>query len=701
MKLNLLKPTAIALLSLFAITSCVKDDDYEIPNPNGEKPLPPFSGKVVTFDVATAQATNTVVTYGADEAIEGYVISSDEGGNFYKKIYIQNEEKTKGVTVVINKSGLYTEFPLGAKVQLRLKGLTSQANNGGVDFGDGIYQGNNNRTGVGQMSEATYKKHLFEKGGTRKTLAELAKADTSINTLKVEANVNQLITLKGVHFKTEDVGKNMHQKANDTRQGTDYTLTDAQGNTIPFRTSRYAKFKDEKVPAGTLDVTGVLTKYGQNWQFMISNYADIVVVSGGTSTGTQTNTTVETIEASTATAASFVEGKKVKLHGNLTVEGTKAYILFSDGTKIQLYTRNFKNISNENKTNLKENGKEVTVTGTFGKFNNTLQISYEQDSDLVWGASNNNPNPPATVETVEASTATAANFVEGKKVKLHGNLTVEGTKSYIVFSDGTKIQLYIKNFKNLSKESKDNLKINGKEVTVTGTFSKHNTTLQIAYEQDSDLVWGSGNNNPQPPAETIEASTATVAVFEENKVVTMHGVLVSKGGKGYFKLGDGTLIQVYSSTKNINETKEKIAMGGYEVTIKGTFGLHNGTKQIQYTKAEDVTFGQAPATPTYEALDASTATIANYADGKYVKLTGTIITQKNGKYTDSYITLSDGNKIKLFPANSASISKAKTDSLKKDGQKVTVSGKFEDYIDNKGAKIYELIYIKDSDVEIQ
>lgn len=599
MKLNALKPTAIALLSLFAITSCVKDDDYDIPNPEGEKTLPPFSGQVVSFDTAIGKAVTNVTTYGADEAIEGYVISSDEAGNFYQKIYIQNEDKTKGVTVAINKTGLYTDFPLGAKVQLRLKGLTSQVNNGGVDFGSGIFQANNGRTSVGRMSEAIAKNHLFDKGGVRKTLTELAKADTSINTLKVEANINQLITLKGVHFKTEDVGKSMHQKANDTRQGTDYTLTDAQGNTIPFRTSRYAKFKDEKVPAGTLDVTGVLTKYGQNWQFMISNYADIVV-NGGTSTGTQTNTQTNT-----------------------------------------------------------------------------------------------------TVETIEASSATAANFVEGKKVKLHGNLKVEESRAYILFSDGTKIQLYTKNFSKISKENKDNLKVNGKEVTVTGTFGKHNTTLQIAYEQDSDLVWGSGNNNPQPPAETIEASTATVAVFEENKVVTMHGVLVSKGGKGYFKLGDGTLIQVYSSTKNINETKEKIAMGGYEVTIKGTFGLHNGTKQIQYTKAEDVTFGQAPATPTYEALDASTATIANYADGKYVKLTGTIITQKNGKYTDSYITLSDGNKIKLFPANSASISKAKTDSLKKDGQKVTVSGKFEDYIDNKGAKIYELIYIKDSDVEIQ
>ena len=607
MKLNLLKPTAIALLSLFAITSCVKDDDYEIPNPNGEKPLPPFSGKVVTFDVATAQATNTVVTYGADEAIEGYVISSDEGGNFYKKIYIQNEEKTKGVTVVINKSGLYTEFPLGAKVQLRLKGLTSQANNGGVDFGDGIYQGNNNRTGVGQMSEATYKKHLFEKGGTRKTLAELAKADTSINTLKVEANVNQLITLKGVHFKTADVGKEMHQKTNDARQGTDYTLTDAQGNTIPFRTSRYAKFKDEKVPAGTLDITGVLTQFGQNWQFMISNYADIVVVNGGTSTGTQTNTqtstTVETVEASTATAANFVEGKKVKLHGNLTVEGTKAYILFSDGTKIQLYTRNFKNISNENKTNLKENGKEVTVTGTFGKFNDTLQISYEQDSDLVWGASNNNPNPPATVETVEASTATAASFVEGKKVKLHGNLTVEGTKSYIVFSDGTKIQLYIKNFKNLSKESKDNLKINGKEVTVTGTFGKFNNTLQIAYEQDSDLVWGASNNNPnpQPPATVTEldASTATAADFQLNKVVKLTGTIKMINNRSTIVFTtDNTEIQL--TTKGYgslpDDFKTKISTEGKKVIVKGTFiefkDKKKGTvtKQLKYDSIDDVQF---------------------------------------------------------------------------------------------------------------
>ena len=231
---------------------------------------------------------------------------------------------------------------------------------------------------------------------------------------------------------------------------------------------------------------------------MISNYADIVVVNGGTSTGTQTNTqtstTVETVEASTATAASFVEGKKVKLHGNLTVEGTKAYILFSDGTKIQLYTRNFKNISNENKTNLKENGKEVTVTGTFGKFNNTLQISYEQDSDLVWGASNNNPQPPATVTELDASTATAADFQLNKVVKLTGNITIKNGRSAIVFTtDNTEIQLTTKGYGSLPDDFKTKISTEGKKVIVKGTFTqfkdnkKNTVTKQLKYDSIDDV----------------------------------------------------------------------------------------------------------------------------------------------------------------------------------------------------------------------
>lgn len=80
MKLNVLKNTAIAFISLCTVMSCVKDDDYELPD--NKKVLPAFAGRVVSFSDVASRTTATIKTYSADEAIEGYVISSDEGGNF-------------------------------------------------------------------------------------------------------------------------------------------------------------------------------------------------------------------------------------------------------------------------------------------------------------------------------------------------------------------------------------------------------------------------------------------------------------------------------------------------------------------------------------------------------------------------------------------------------------------------------------------
>ena len=217
MKLKRLLVAGSALaLGLLTITACVKDDDYDLPDLNKlKKDVPSFSGTVITFDQAIGKASSTVTTYTGDEAIEGYVISSDEGGNFYKKIYLQNAEKTKGISVAIDKSGLYIEFPLGAKVQVRLKGLSTQIANGGLEIGYSTYTNKSGRVSVGTMAQAVYSKAVYNLGETPKTIAELTKADASIDALKTEANLNQLITLKGVSFKASDVGKTFHLKANE------------------------------------------------------------------------------------------------------------------------------------------------------------------------------------------------------------------------------------------------------------------------------------------------------------------------------------------------------------------------------------------------------------------------------------------------------------------------------------------------------
>ena len=604
MKLNLLKPVAIALLTAFAITSCVKDDDYDIPDPNGKKPLPDYSGQVVSFANVLTKVTASVATYTADEAIEGYVISSDEGGNFYKKIYIQNADKNQGLSVAIDKSGLYTEFPVGAKIQLRLKDLTTQLNNSAIEVGYGTYTApKSGRVSVGTMAEAIYKKHLFDTG-ERKTVAELAKVSNSIQEVSTGAHVDQLITLKGVHFPTDAVGKTLYDKSNVLGGATNYKLTDANGKTIIFRTSSHAKFKDEKVPAGEVEVTGVLTKFNKDYQFMISNYADLVVKGGtstNTQTGTQTSTTVETLEASNATVADYVVGKTVKLHGTTVVKSGRTYIIFKDGTEIQVFSAKGVTISDAAKEKLATEGYEINVTGVFTDYalkNGTVvkEILYSKESDIEF------IKAPATITyvDVDATTATlASDYQVGKHVNLkNATLKVEGGKSYVVFSDGNKIQLYSPNLKSFSKDAQTKLGTDGQKLTsIKGKFEDYsvngNTVHQLVYAVEGDIVFGATPNIPE-----LNASTATVADFQIGKVVKLTGNITLKNGRSTIVFTtDNTEIQL--TTKGYNdlpdEFKTKISTEGKKVIVKGTFTQFkdkkkNTFKQLRYDSTDDVQF---------------------------------------------------------------------------------------------------------------
>ena len=609
MKLNLLKPVAIALLTAFAITSCVKDDDYDIPDPNGKKPLPDYSGQVVSFANVLTKVTASVATYTADEAIEGYVISSDEGGNFYKKIYIQNADKNQGLSVAIDKSGLYTEFPVGAKVQLRLKDLTTQLNNSAIEVGHGTYTAKSGRVSVGTMAEAIYKKHLFDTG-ERKTVAELAKVSNSIQEVSTEAHVDQLITLKGVHFPTDAVGKTLYDKSNALGGATNYKLTDANGKTIIFRTSSYAKFKDEKVPAGEVEVTGVLTKFNKDYQFMISNYADLVVKGGtstSTQTGTQTSTTVETLEASNATVADYVVGKTVKLHGTTVVKSGRTYIVFKDGTEIQVFSAKGVTISDAAKEKLATEGYEINVTGVFTDYalkNGTVvkEILYSKESDIEF------IKAPAAITyvDVDATTATlASDYQVGKHVNLkNATLKVEGGKSYVVFSDGNKIQLYSPNLKSFSKDAQTKLGTDGQKLTsIKGKFEDYsvngNTVHQLVYAVEGDIVFG---DTPVVQLPELNAATATVADFNKykDKKVKLEGTITVKGSSSFIVFTtDNTEIQLYATNTVFKalskETKAKLKTAGTKLIVTGTLGEHTNKnnviiKQIKYEKEADLDF---------------------------------------------------------------------------------------------------------------
>ena len=213
------------------------------------------------------------------------------------------------------------------------------------------------------------------------------------------------------------------------------------------------------------------------------------------------------LDAKTATINDYKDGKKVSLKGNITVKGTYSYIIFSDKTEVQIFAHKsiVENFSQETKKKLATQGQEVTVTGTFKDHklkNGTVikEILYEKEENLVFGSSSVTPPANDTVTELDAKTATVNDYVEDKKVKLKGVVSVKNNRTYLNFSDGTEIQVNVTGYTKLDQSIKTKLNTAGQELTATGTFKTYNNTIkQIQVASGSDLVFGNvvtqDNNN--------------------------------------------------------------------------------------------------------------------------------------------------------------------------------------------------------------
>lgn len=314
--------TIIKILVLsFLFTSCVKDTDFELPE-IGQN-APPFTGTIKSLSDVVAQSSTSVKTYEANDAIEGYVISSDEGGNFYQKIYVQTLDGSDAFTIAVEKGGLFGEYPVGTKVQVRMKNLSTVLINNKLEVGYEVYKNDF----VGKIPPGLYPQHIIVlKGGADPKM--LAKSSEDISELAKDENLNLLLTFKNVSFDKNAVGKTFHLKENDKIYGTNYNIFDANGNSVPFRTSRYAKYTTQKVPKELANITGILTKYRNDYQFLIRSINDIEIQEGttGNDPGSADAFTGKIIPLSELTA--MASDKEVKNYTeNSALEG---YVISSD-----------------------------------------------------------------------------------------------------------------------------------------------------------------------------------------------------------------------------------------------------------------------------------------------------------------------------------------------------------------------------------
>lgn len=283
MKTKIYFKTAIfAIAGFLTLGSCVKSDDYETPVVTCTNTLGNVNHTLAELSARAKQNATEADIIAEDFVVEGYVASTDVTGNIYKQIFIQDspENPTIGFEIDVDNSYLYTDWPVGAKVKLNVKGLVAVKYNGANKIGqfDPTYQGSGQ---VGRINPTKLSKYMARECGTDgfPVLAKMVpKEFSSISAaLASTANINTLVKINNVQFNTPELTKNFIDLGG-YASGYDRNIIDQSAGLLVLRMSAYASFSSNAISpnyAGSGSVTMILSKYNSTPQGYIRGLGDL------------------------------------------------------------------------------------------------------------------------------------------------------------------------------------------------------------------------------------------------------------------------------------------------------------------------------------------------------------------------------------------------------------------------------------------
>jgi len=263
MSRNSLFFTSILIGLVFVLFSC--NNTWEEP----EFVIPEYTGRPANKTIADIKAMHDLGTDTPDSIcnsneyfiVDAWVVSSDEGGNFYKSMVIQDE--TGAIEIEIDKTGLYNDYPVGQKIYLNCKGLLVGDYHNMYQIG-WIYQG-----AVGRINSMFLDNYISKDGLPDLENMPQPTLITGSADLSAE-NVSKLVKIENCQFAEESVGKPL--SSSDVI--TEHEIT-VNGASIIVRTSNYAKFRSILCPSGTGTLYGILTVYNSTYQMMLRTAEDI------------------------------------------------------------------------------------------------------------------------------------------------------------------------------------------------------------------------------------------------------------------------------------------------------------------------------------------------------------------------------------------------------------------------------------------
>lgn len=252
----------LVAMAMATFTNCV-DSDFDEPPVGGT--VSDLVGNTTVADLKAAHISGELEEILDDLILEVTVVSSDEAGNFYKELIVQ--DATGGIAVSTDLTNLYTEYPVGRTIFIKCQGLYLGDDNGGLELGGGIGADNNGNPRLDRIAEGLLG-NFIEKGAFGTATPRVK----NINDLNND-DIYTLVQLEGVEFVSADANETYANLVDQFSQNR--TLEDCNGNSIIVRSSNFANFGGALTPNGNGTITAVHSVFSSDKQLFIRDLNDV------------------------------------------------------------------------------------------------------------------------------------------------------------------------------------------------------------------------------------------------------------------------------------------------------------------------------------------------------------------------------------------------------------------------------------------
>jgi hypothetical protein len=269
------KTAFVIAISAFAVSSCVNKDDWDTPpiNCNNKFDAPNIS--MAAFKALAPASGFVLIT--EDKIFDGYIVSSDENGNFYKTISFQDkpENPTVGLQMEVDRASNYADFPVGTHIRINAKGLRLGLDRGTVKIGSV-----DPNFAIGRIPGVLFTRYISAVcNGNLMDIATMVPTPLpSLAAAKQEKYINTLVKVPNVQFGTSEITP-VNKAYVDYLAGagvdTSRTIEDVSGSSAALRNSGFSTYGSTLLPTGSGEITFVVSRYNADYQMLIRGLNDV------------------------------------------------------------------------------------------------------------------------------------------------------------------------------------------------------------------------------------------------------------------------------------------------------------------------------------------------------------------------------------------------------------------------------------------